>query len=565
MSLRLRGPNKIMAEIEASLLAKVQSAASVYGQPVLIGFLRSRKKRIGTLIEATSGQSLKELKREIKKKGGKKLKVYKEISTIYAEMPVDNVESLSSVSCAQHVYDAEGDVRLSLYESVPLIMGGERYELPYRVKGHKIEGRGVKVAVIDSGFDKDHPDFGWRVKASKNFSGGRASKGREHGTHVAGIIAGSGKVSGYRHAGVAPKATLYDAKVFMNAETPTTRDTIIDAVLWAVKKHVDVINMSFGDNHGCTDGTCLLCKTANYAVSKGITVVAAAGNVGPAEGTISCPGNAKDVITVGASTKTSPPVVMGFSSRGSSRQPDKPDVVAPGNNIMAPQPGGLYASMSGTSMAAPHVSGLAALLHQSKHYTTGGHHISPAQIKHTLQQNSVDLGEHKTAQGSGLVNFNNSLVSLRNVKKRVWRDSRAHAAKQRRTYIFQASDLKKFQEDNALPAEMLETLNRKLLHRTFTGEKKLRNALRNVLGQEACDAHYEKILHGISQIEKRKPYWFTTAEQDEAPHIEDVSTCPAAMKRFCPHYHSQSCNHVYESCIHYQQSMYTKVLQTIKE
>ena len=379
---------------------------------MLVGFLRSRKKRIGTLIEATSGQNLKELKKEIKKKGGKKLKVYQEINTIYAEMPVDKVESLSTVSCAQHVYDAEGDVRPSLYESVPLIMGVERYELPYRVKGHKIEGKGVKVAVIDSGIDKSHPDFGWRVKASKNFSGGRMSKGREHGTHVAGIIAGSGRVSGYRHTGVAPKATLYDAKVFMNAESPATRDAIIDATLWAVKKGVDVINMSFGDSHGCSDGSCLLCKTADYAVSQGVTVVAAAGNVGPAEGTISCPGNARDVITVGASTKSSPAIVMGFSSRGFSNQPGKPDVVAPGDKITAPQPGGRYAEMSGTSMATPHVSGMAALLHQARSYLGVRQTFSPFSIKETLKEGCLDLGEHPTAQGSGLINFEKELNAI---------------------------------------------------------------------------------------------------------------------------------------------------------
>ena len=406
-----------MAEIEASLLAKVQSDESVHGQPVLVGFLRPRKKRIGTLIEATSGQNLKELKKEIKKKGGKKLKVYQEINTIYAEMPVDKVESLSTVSCAQHVYDAEGDVRPSLYESVPLIMGVERYELPYRVRGHKVEGKGVKVAVIDSGIDKSHPDFGWRVKSSKNFSGGRASKGREHGTHVAGIIAGSGKVSGYRHTGVAPKAMLYDAKVFMNADTPTTRDAIIDATLWSVKKGVDVINMSFGDNHGCSDGSCPLCKTANYAVSQGVTVIAAAGNIGPAEGTISCPGNARDVITVGASTKSSPALVMGFSSRGSSSLPGKPDLVAPGDNITAPQPGKGYTAMSGTSMATPHVSGMAALLHQAKPYLGARQTIAPFNIKETLKQGCLDLGEHSTAQGSGLINFEKELTVVQATSK----------------------------------------------------------------------------------------------------------------------------------------------------
>src|SRR5512136_2367185 len=102
-----------MAEIESSLLAKIHNAGSLHTRTVLIGFLHSRPKRIGTLIEATSHQSLKELKREIKKKGGKKIKVYKEINTIYAEMPVDKVTELASVACAQKVYDAEGDVKLT--------------------------------------------------------------------------------------------------------------------------------------------------------------------------------------------------------------------------------------------------------------------------------------------------------------------------------------------------------------------------------------------------------------------------------------------------------------------
>ena len=138
-----------MAVIEAALLAKIQNPATIAGRPVLIGFLRSRTKRVGALIEATSGQTLNELKREIKKKGGKRLKIYREINTIYAEMPVDKVEEMASVSCAQHIYDAEGDIRPTLFESVPLVMGVARIELPYHVRDKKIEGKGVKVAVID--------------------------------------------------------------------------------------------------------------------------------------------------------------------------------------------------------------------------------------------------------------------------------------------------------------------------------------------------------------------------------------------------------------------------------
>ncbi|PID55780.1 hypothetical protein CSB45_14300 [candidate division KSB3 bacterium] len=405
-----------MGDIEASLLAKIRSDEEhVHGQPVLVGFLRSRKKRIGVLIEADSGQSLKDLKKAIRKKGGRKLKVYREINAMYAEMPVGNVESLATVTCARHIYDADGDVRPSLYGSVPLVMGVERYELPYRVKGRKIEGKGITVAVIDSGIDKSHPDFGRRVKASKNFSSGRMSKGREHGTHVAGIIAGSGKVSGYRHTGVAPKAMLYDAKVFPDAYTSAPRKAIIEATIWAVRKKADVINMSFGDSHGCRDGSCLLCKTADYAVSRGLTVVVAAGNIGPAEGTISCPGNARDVITVGASTKTSPVMVMGFSSRGSSRQTGKPDVVAPGDRITAPQSGKGYTAMSGTSMATPHVSGMAALLHQAIRMRQIR---SPFSMKEAVKEACLDLGEDATAQGRGLVNFDKGLSVIQTAHAR---------------------------------------------------------------------------------------------------------------------------------------------------
>ncbi len=136
----------------------------------------------------------------------------------------------------------------------------------------------------------------------------------------------------------------------MNAETPTTRDTIIEATLWAVKKNVDVINMSFGDNHGCTDGTCPLWQKPPTMLSARGLRLAAAGNVGPAEGTIGCPGNAKDV-TVGATTKTEPVVVAGYSSRGSTRQFDKPDLVAPGEDAALARK--TYATMTGTQHGRP--------------------------------------------------------------------------------------------------------------------------------------------------------------------------------------------------------------------
>lgn len=400
-----------MAEIEASLLAKVQNGEGTYGRSALVGFLRSRKKYLGTLIEAADGQSLNELKREIKRKGGKKLKIYQEINTIYAEMPVDHITDLTSISCVQHVYDAEGDVQRCLQESVPLVMGVDKFHLPYRFKGRRIQGQGVKVAIIDDGIDKRHPDFAWKIKRVKKFNGGRKYRGMSHGTHVAGIIAGSGKQSGYRYVGVAPKAKLYVAKVFKNSEENAPRNSILEAIRWAIRIKVDVINMSLG-GRACSDGTCPMCKMVDYAVRQGITVVVSAGNNGPFEGTIGCPGNAKLAITVGASTKTQPILVLPRSSRGSLRNPDKPDMVAPGQNIMAPQPDKQYAALSGTSMAAPHVAGLAALLYQVERSVKRKRTVTPAEIKSVLKEGCKKLRESPIAQGSGLVNFTNSLPTI---------------------------------------------------------------------------------------------------------------------------------------------------------
>ncbi|GAK54494.1 peptidase S8 and S53 subtilisin kexin sedolisin [Candidatus Moduliflexus flocculans] len=404
-----------MAEIEASLLAKIETA-TVDGKPALFGLLHGRKARVETLIEATNGQTLKELKQAIKKNGGKKLKFYPEINTIYAEIPVDKVQDMAAASCVLHVYDANAEVKTMLYESVPFIMGAERIEIPFKIRGKKIEGNRVKIAVIDSGIDFFHPDFGWRIKARKNFSGVRGSKGNEHGTHVAGIIAGSGKVSGYRHAGVAPKALLYDIKVFgqdkYGRERGGTRKAVLDGIQWAIKQRVDVMNMSFGESNGCIGGTCPMCKIANYAVSKGITVVVAAGNSGPRPGSIACPGNAKDVMTVGACTKTAPVKVASFSSRGSSLQPNKPELVAPGVGIMAPQPHDEYGAMNGTSMAAPHVTGMAALLIQTFRHVKRFGKPTPAMIKETLIRGCVDLGENRMAQGSGVAHFQKTISAI---------------------------------------------------------------------------------------------------------------------------------------------------------
>ncbi len=490
-----------MAEIEASLLAKVQSTEGVYDRPVLAGFLRSRKKYLGVMFKAGTGQSLKELAREIKKRGGKKIRVYKEINSIYAEFPVYRIAELSSMTCTEKVYDAERTVDLCLYESVPLVMGVERGYIPYRIKGKHLDGRGIKVAVLDTGIDSKHPDFGWRIRRIKNFTPEYAFKNTSHGTHVAGIIGGSGKLSGYHLTGIAPKVSFYIAKVLIESKKPKhiKMYSIFDAIRWAIKKKVHVINMSLGANW-CTDGTCPLCEMANYAVSQGITVVVAAGNR-PQNPYISCPGNAKGVITVGASTKTSRSVVPGFSARSFSPNSGKPDLVAPGVRIQAPQPGKGYVFMKGTSMSAPHVAGLVALLYQGHKYLGKRKRPTPAEIKQWLKQGCQSLGEHPSAQGSGLVNFDKTIKILQQPAKRSWivRRKKKKKAEKRSQSVAQASAV------------------------------------------------------------------IAASTDSDAPQADrSFQTCPAALNLFCPHYNPETCNAKYESCLHFQTASQEKALREVK-
>lgn len=545
-----------MAEIEGALLEKVHALEGTRDPSTLTGFLRPRKKRIGTLIEAKDGQSLKELKREVKKKGGKKLKVYKEINTLYAEMPVEHVSDLASIACAQKVYDAEGDIKLTLNESVPLVMGVEKWQLPYRFKHRKLEGQGVKVAVIDSGIDKKHPDFAWRIKKVKNFSGGRKYKGTEHGTHVAGIIAGSGKVSGYRFVGIAPKVKLYIAKIFVNSEIPTTRQIVIKATLWAIRKKVHIINMSFGDAHGCNDGTCPLCKVANYAVEKGVSVITAAGNAGPSEGTITCPGNAKQTITVGATTKRSPIMVMGWSSRGSASNPGKPDLVAPGDNITAPQPEGQYTNMSGTSMAAPHITGFLALLYQSRKYLRKWKKFTPPGFKKALKYSCIDIGEHPESQGSGLAHFVASLPTPQQRKKEGIVDY-----PKRKGFVI---DFDKLRKESQIPEDFVDEVEKELGNFYSTKEEyteEFDSKIHWDIPGETLE-NYKKLIWKYH----RKEY-LSSIPVPKASIINNSqpTTCPALMKMFCPHYDENHCNTIYEKCIHYQSTIQTKVLQKTKE
>lgn len=210
------------------------------------------------------------------------------------------------------------------------------------------KGAGVKVAVIDTGIDCSHPDLQCDFSAGTNIvdPGSAPMDDNEHGTHVAGTIAGRGEGG---PLGVAPEATLIPVKV-LDADGAGSLSDIVAGINWAAKHGVDVINMSLGG----PSGSAALERAVKQALNAGVVIVAAAGNSGPNPDTVGFPGGYPGVIAVAASDKNDQ--VASFSSRG-----DAVAFIAPGVNITSTIPGGGTKSLSGTSMASPHVAGLAAL------------------------------------------------------------------------------------------------------------------------------------------------------------------------------------------------------------
>ncbi|MFD9457646.1 S8 family serine peptidase [Streptomyces sp. NPDC059985] len=230
-----------------------------------------------------------------------------------------------------------------------------------------LDGAGTKVAVLDTGTDLDHPDLKGRVAASKNFTDSDTDADRQgHGTHTISTVGGSGAESGGAKKGVAPGAELLSGKV-LNDEGYGLDSWIIAGMEWAAASKADVVSMSLGDpsQTACDDP---LAAAAEQLSQQGPLFVIAAGNSGPGNNTVSSPGCAPSVLTVGAVDRDD--TTANFSSRGPAGLAHtlKPEIAAPGVGISAAAAGGrgvyAYQSMSGTSMATPHVAGAAAILKQ---------------------------------------------------------------------------------------------------------------------------------------------------------------------------------------------------------
>jgi len=214
-------------------------------------------------------------------------------------------------------------------------------------------GRGSTVAVIDTGVDLDHPEFSGRIVDGYDFVDGDAiaDDGNGHGTHVAGTIAGANDGTGI--TGVAYDANIMPLRVLDDDGYGWTSD-IISAVRWAADRGADVINMSLGGG-GYSQA---MADAISYATGQGSVVVMAAGNSGGSSPDYPAAHAINQGIAVGAVDQNRS--LAGFSNRAGSTELDY--VTAPGVNIYSALPGGGYGNANGTSMAAPHVAGVAGLL-----------------------------------------------------------------------------------------------------------------------------------------------------------------------------------------------------------
>ncbi len=340
-------------------------------------------------------------------------------SSVVVRLPGQAIEVISAVAGGVDVVFENFKVR------IPKVMAQSTASEPAGTPWHLnaiganttrdagLRGAGVRVGHLDTGVDPNHPELAGKIAAFAEFdaSGNRVANAQArdttgHGTHTAGLIVGN-------KVGVAPDAKILSALVLPNGEG--TFAQVIAGMQWvldpdnsaATDDGAKIVSMSLG-LPGQFDA---FIPAVRNMVRAGALPVFAAGNSGPAAGSINSPGNLPEPLTVGAVDQSS--ALASFSSRGPvtwgapiNATFSKPDVVAPGVGITSLAPGGGYAALSGTSQAAPIVAGAAAVLRAAKPGATWD------AIKNALRDGAKGLSGDQNAVGRGLVNLPGALEKL---------------------------------------------------------------------------------------------------------------------------------------------------------
>ncbi|SDO22413.1 S8 family peptidase [Alkalicoccus daliensis] len=258
------------------------------------------------------------------------------------------------------------------------------------VQGLGFRGQGMSVAVLDTGIDINHQDLYDNIQGGYSVFTDSANSNpfydeNGHGTHVAGTVAALDNDIGV--LGAAPEADLYAVKVLSN-EGSGSLAGIAEGIEWSIANDIDIINMSLGGSQGSS----ILEEFTDLAYQEGSLVVAAAGNSGKGLGffnTVGYPAQYDSAIAVAAVDANNN--TASFSSAGPAVE-----ISAPGVDIRSTTPGNNYQSFNGTSMAAPHVAGVAAQVWQARP------ELSNSELRELLNSTALPLGSARD-YGNGLI------------------------------------------------------------------------------------------------------------------------------------------------------------------
>ncbi|WP_286271491.1 S8 family peptidase [Thalassotalea hakodatensis] len=332
----------------------------------------------------------------------------KSTNTIIANLDQNELSKVKAHSKVRSVYPSLNLKPIPVQEHNQKILSKNKLATPDNTN----QGEGITIAIIDTGIDYTHPALGGCLGTSCKVIGGydfindsndpMPKETDSHGTLVAGIIVAEGEVKG-----VAPKASLLSYNVCSHYCPDHLMIKAIEASMdpngdGNIDDAVDIINISLGSEEEINNPEHPLLRAIDKAIAANILVVVGAGNDGGKNFTLGNISAHDNVITVAASEGESH--IANFSSKGMSEQSGyaKPDISAAGVNIQTTGLNGSYTTASGTSLAAPVVSGYSALLLKDKP------NLKPNEVKAILMGTAIDLDEDYSAQGMGVINYANA-------------------------------------------------------------------------------------------------------------------------------------------------------------
>ncbi len=327
------------------------------------------------------------------------------INAVSVRIPENDIEDLKNDSNIKYVVNDTVFKASDEYSS----SWGVQYIGSQAVHEQNINGTGVKIAILDTGIDYNHPDLINNYKGGYDFVFNDAdpmddSTGiaiNSHGTHIAGIIAAQN--NGIGTVGVAPKADIYAVKVLDGAGFGLA-SYIISGIEWSMANNIEIISMSIESD----EDNLALHDAINAANNSGILFVAAAGNNRTGMGTVKYPAAYDPVIAVTAIDQNNQKA--SFSPIG-----PKIEVAAPGVNVLSTIIGGGYGSRSGTSMAAPHVTGAAALVLSSNFSDVNGDgKRDHTDVREIIRNSAFDAGNpgHDDIYGYGLLDASKAILGI---------------------------------------------------------------------------------------------------------------------------------------------------------